>query len=147
MKFWMRSAAVGAAVLVFVGLFVHRPGGRPGGAHARDQGPTGEEPDPATRTLMARVGVKRRITDELIAGRLTLLEAVAAFREADAQGPPTMVMFGFPQSSSLDEAYCRSVMSYVSQQAPPDRVEPLTRDLEAELSARLRDGRLRLSDP
>lgn len=150
MKRWMQSAAVGAAAITFGSLLVCRSGARVGSAQSPDEGLAHflrSDPDPVNTALMARNCAKHRIAGELIAGRLTLLEAAAAFRDADAYGPATMLMTVFPDAPSLDDAYCRSVLSYVGQQAPPDLRETLTHDLETELSTRLRDGTLRLPDP
>ncbi len=121
MKLWMRLAAVGATALVFAGLLAGRPGGRLGRAEESDKGPTRQAPEPVLEVLDARNCVKKWITHELIAGRLTLHEAAAAFKDADAQGPEPTVMAAFPRSSSPDEAYCRSVISYVHNWAPPKR--------------------------
>ena len=147
MKLWMRSAAVGATVLVFAGLLACRSAERRGGAEARDNGAALQPPDPSNTALHARYCVKSWVVHELIAGRLSLLEAAAAFKEADTLGPDSTVMTGFPQSASPEEAYCRSVIAYVQIQAPSNRAEGMCRGLEEELSARLRVGALRLPKP
>ncbi len=145
MKPWVRSAAAGAALLAFAGLLIHRCVGRRDGAPSSDPEPAQWAAPPESLALDSRSGAKVRIVDDLIAGRLTLLETAAAFRDADArEGPRTMVAAGFPGCSSLDEAYCRSVIAYAGERSCPATREALTRGLEAELAARLRDGTLHL---
>ena len=96
-----------------------------------------------------RLEVKHRLTGEVIAGRLSLFQAATAFRDADARGgrPPTLYLLDvFPGHPSEEEAYCRSVIAWVGSEAPRDRADDLTGRLQAELDARLRDGRLQLPD-
>ena len=82
----------------------------------------------------------------MIAGRLSLLPAAAAFR--DMQDPKWLpgLLDSNRGAASIDEVYCRSVIGYVGAR-PPDRAKEVARRLEAELSARLRDGTLHLPEP
>lgn len=161
MQLRTQGAVLGAAVLavaaLLAGRLAYHPGSRPGGPPASDAAQTFPDlnqtywpPGAADRAVIARMYAKQGIADEVIAGRLSLLQAAAAFRDLDAQDPrnPTAeLLWVFPESSSADEAYCRSVISHVKYRVPPDRAEQLTSGLEAELAARLRGGTLRLPEP
>ena len=97
------------------------------------------------QAILGRMARKHQVAGDVIAGRLSLLEAAAAFRDLDAEGPPNIpipIRQAFSAAASDDEAYCRSVLEYVGS-APPE----LTRRLTDELNARLRDGALRLPEP
>jgi hypothetical protein len=101
------------------------------------------------RDSVERLEFKHRLSGEVIAGRLSLFEAAAAFRDADAQGqrPAVYVVESFPGAASEEEAYCRSVIAWVGAEAPCDRADDLTSRLRAELDARLPDGAIQLPDP
>ena len=149
MQLRTQAAALAAAVLAVLAvaaLVAYRA------AAPRASSPTlmYSPPDPIDREVMTRIHAKDRLTDDVIAGRPSLLQAAAAFRDLDTLEPrmlTTWVLMAFPESSSLDEAYCRSVISYVKARAPHDRAEEAARGLEEELSARLRDGTLHLPEP
>ena len=119
-----------------------------GGRPAPASGLPYDNPETA-RALIARIERKHRIACELAAGRLSLFEAAAAFRDLEAEGPPSTVMCGFPDASSEDEAHCRSVIEYVRMEGrgiDPDGADDRARCFEEDLDARLRDGTLRLPD-
>lgn len=114
-------------------------------------------PPPPTYVVMcgpdysgiARLETKRRLIGAVIAGRLSLLQAAANFRDADRRGPRPAVfaLCVFPGAASEEEGYCRSVISWVHVKAPREQAEELTRRLQAELDAHVRDGTLRLPVP
>ena len=98
--------------------------------------------------ICARNRAKARVADEVLAGRLSLLQAAAAFRDLDERWPRSPIMWAyFPNAASDDEIHCLHVISYVGMEAPPDRAAELTGRLHAELDAMLRNGTLRLPDP
>jgi hypothetical protein len=113
-----------------------------------DVAPPGET-TPLFAGRLARLTAKERATDDVIAGRRSLLEAAAAFREWDAL-PPRLTPETGPAERSGDgpeERYCRSVIWWVRYQAPREQAADLTRRLEEELEERLRDGSLQLPSP
>ena len=147
MNRWTRYAPAAALLALLAGLTMHRQAFAP---HTRPAppNPADAEARAAVRAILARTAKKRQAAEGLIAGRLTLLQAAAAFRDLDAQGPPTPSPLGvFPDSESEDEAYCRSVLGYVKEEAPADRVGDLVRRLDDEIDALRRDGKLRLPAP
>jgi len=98
-----------------------------------------------SKGITARMTAKFRVADEVIAGRLSLLQAAAAFRDLDERRPRAVApCSGYP-NASVEEAYCLHVIGYVETQAPSDRASDLTRRLHAELDAKLQNGTLRLS--
>ena len=102
----------------------------------------------AIQAIRERMGRKRQVVGEVIAGRLSLLEAAAVFRHLDAEGPSLPpIRARFPFCSSDDEAYCRSVVEYVQEAAPPDQREELAGGLRNELETHLRKGTLHLAEP
>ena len=145
MKGLKQGAFIGSAAIVFAGVIaVHsavRPVEKPaaGSAEVRPA-------DPQSQMITARTTAKAAIAGELIAGRRSLLEAAAAFRDLGLQGPPDHVRDAFPLAASEDEAYCRSVLVYIDALATQDQGDDLACSLEAELYDRLRDGTLRLPD-
>lgn len=139
-------ALAGAMIALLAGLAAHRLARAP-------EGPRRGEPEDATvvavRAIQARMAGKRQVADEVIAGRLSLLEAAAVFRRLDTVGPPIPpIRDRFPDLTSDDEAYCRSVVEYVQSTVPADEnQEEWTRRLRDELETRLRDGTLHLPEP
>ena len=106
-------------------------------------------PSPENALLMARLRVKTRVTRDVAAGRVSLTEAAAVFRELDVRGPPPLrpVRDVFPDARSEEEAYCRCVIAWAANTAPPGGAAELTRRLEAELDGLLRAGPVRLPTP
>jgi len=103
---------------------------------------------PAVDSL-ARLETKRRIVRDVLAGRTSLLMGAAEFRRirlsehAPSWFPrPTC----FAGAASKDEGYCRWVIAYASAEAPPERAEDVTKRLQAELAAMIRNGTLHLPD-
>ena len=103
------------------------------------------EVDRRLAVMTARMSAKSHIADEVVAGRLSLLEAATAFWDLDMQEPrQSYDSPGIdPVVASENERRCRSVIEWAGNQAPPDLVPVLTR-LEAELEEHLRNGTLRL---
>ena len=139
---WYMRACAAAAVLAAALIGLRLAGvGRPTAPPKQTELMLPGDPE-----LVARTEAKRRIAADVTAGRTSLLEAAAAFRDLDAHGPPGLVRMGFPQAASEDEAYCRSVIAYVAF-GPPAGRDDRVRALEAELDSRLRDGTLRMTPP
>jgi hypothetical protein len=92
--------------------------------------------------VVRRVAAKRRIIDEVVAGRLTLLEAAAWFRHlnnCDGPRPQAEALWG-PQGRTEGERMCRQVLSWVRsdlQACPESQYRAVYGRLEAELEAEL----------
>jgi hypothetical protein len=92
----------------------------------------------------ARTEAKRRLFAELAAGRLSLPQAAARFRELCAEAPQTRdalrILF---DSGSDEERLCRFLIYCVEAElaGSPGQPEAVGRRLNAELEARLRSGR------
>jgi hypothetical protein len=100
-----------------------------------------------SKGVAARITAKYRIADEVIAGRMSLLKAAAAFRSLDEQWPRATAPYAtFTAAASEEEAHCLKVIAYVRTEAPPERVAELANRLQAELDALLQTGTLRLPD-
>jgi hypothetical protein len=101
------------------------------------------------RDSALRLRRKQRVSDEVLAGRLTLLEAAALFRALD-HGPPPFHWDHFRISrsgNSDDERHCKELIDWVDwtqRKTDPARAEALRKDLRAELSEHLGRGPLRL---
>ncbi len=146
MKWMTQRAFVGAAVLAFAGLTACHYATQRRGPQARawlEVIAAGPE-DAAVRS---RITAKEEIARELVAGRLSLLQAAAGFRNLGLQSPADGVRDAFPLAGSEDEAYCHSVVEYASRLAPAGQSDDLRCSLENELYDRLRDGTLRLPEP
>ena len=104
----------------------------------RDQG---RRLDTRLAVHLNRQEAKRRVAGELVAGRLTLLEAAARFRDLNAAEPTlvegTCLTWG---GRPYEECLCRSVLKYVRTGGHHD----LADRLEAELRKCVKDGSLRL---
>jgi hypothetical protein len=143
MKQW---TLITAAVLAFASIPAYHVGGR------LLKRPTLEaqtfilfESSPETKDIDARMSAKRRIAHELIAGRVSLLQAAAAFRDLDERRPRAIIAAAhYPNAASEGEVYCLIVIGYVGAEAPPDRAAELTGRLHAELNGMRRDRTLRL---
>ncbi len=149
MKQWLQSALGAATALAFAGFLVY---------HGRDrflrrqtlmaQSVVKCESNAECQAIDARTIAKGRIADEVIAGRLSLLQGAAACRDLDKLWPRSPIIWAyFPNAVSEDEVYCLHVIGYVANEAPPNRAAELTDRLHAELDAILRDGTLHLPDP
>jgi hypothetical protein len=88
------------------------------------------------------------VAEELIAGRLSLLEAAAALRDVYRRSPSFVpeAYYRDLRDRSREERYCRDLIAAVGLQLwdHPGQAEEVTRRLEAELEEHLRRGPLRL---
>jgi hypothetical protein len=107
--------------------------------------------DRRMHVVNARVTAKERIVGELVDGKTTLREAAGQFRFLD-QLPPaclrTMLIVA-PEGRSEEELHCLAVIWWVREnQAAVDSclVEPVCRQLQAELDRLLQQGPLHLPD-
>src|SRR5262249_42463826 len=100
--------------------------------------------------ILARVAARAAIVDEVLAERMSLLEAAAHFRDLD-RAPPSILwdrFRAFYPGDSDDERHCREVIGNVrarvedqGEQGP----DPVLR-LESELRQHLERGTLRLPE-
>ena len=103
----------------------------------------GEEFDEENRAMLSRLAAKRQVVEEAAAGRLTLLEAVARFRELDATTPERQIRAWRTAiaANSDEERYCLTVIQHVwalLQERPG-----ASRDVLGELKAQLEEHRRR----
>jgi hypothetical protein len=105
--------------------------------------------DQKIQLVSLRLKRKQRVTDEMLAGRLTLLEAAALFHALDL-APPAFNWDNFRISgpgNSDDERHCQEVIDWVTRTVGgTDRceAEALRQDLDRQLSEHQRRGPLRL---
>jgi hypothetical protein len=110
----------------------------------------GEELERRRKAVLRRIAAKERVVAELVAGRLTLRQATARFRDLkgelhDVPPPP-----GLAWGGSAGEWHCREVMGWADgwlAEHAPARAAAVAARLEAELR-RHRDptGTVRLPD-
>lgn len=148
MKQLTRWTLISATVLPFVCGLIYRAHDRLQRRQALDgKSIIVYESSDESKGITARLMAKVRIVEEVIAGRLSMLQAAAAFRDLDKRWPraadPRLI---YPKAATEDEVYCLCVIGYVNRETPPDRAAELTRRLHAELDAALRNGTLRLPD-
>jgi hypothetical protein len=110
----------------------------------------GEELDRRREALLRRIAAKERVVAELVAGRLTLLQAAARFRDLKGEPPDLAAPPGLACGCSEGERLCREVMAWadgwLAEQAP-QRAAAVAARLEAELRRhRDRAGMVRLPD-
>jgi hypothetical protein len=114
------------------------------------QSATGEEPERRRQILMQRFAVKLRAVQNLLAGRLTLLQAAAQFRDAEKTQPITRGP-GIAATGPADgEGLCRKVIvlakGWMLENVPAQAGAEIAR-LEAELEQhRGADGTVRLPE-
>jgi hypothetical protein len=155
--------SLGAGVLALVALGLVRVGYR---AVPEDQGPVWEDPDAgpdATEearraerldrlrpVILWASGQRAALASDLVAGRLTLLQAAAGFRAVEQIKEMYVrpVPLDFPGKTE-EERLCRQVLAYAEQRL---RDEPgqaaVVERLRQELQERLdRDGAVRLPAP
>ncbi len=149
MRTWKQFLLAASATAVVAGAIGLRLARGPDAPEPDDAPGWHSDPPAEVAALAARSQAKAAAVRELTAGRRTLLETAAAFRDLDAQWPPQRVPIrdSFPESSSDDEAYCRAVLMYVWHIPPRDHPAEWVRRLNDELDARRRDGTLRLPEP
>ena len=143
-----RVLAFGCSALLAVVLY---SGALAGGAGAGDDEPTeadlrqGAELDGVSQAVRRRLAERERLAGDVIAGRLTLLEAAARFRDLDEQNPgfDWGIFRSTYAGASDDERLCRQVLAFVESE--PGGTAVLGR-LEAELQGRLGRGDLYLPE-
>jgi hypothetical protein len=106
--------------------------------------------DEAVGEAYRRVLGKQRVRLALIAGRITLFEAAARYRDLDAgqANSRTRLRASYPGSSD-EERICRSLIAHVKHTLEGQRKDPnpVVASLEAELHEHLqRHGTVRLPD-
>jgi hypothetical protein len=72
-----------------------------------------QELDVKCRAVLGRVAMKSKIAEELLAGKLDLRQAGAAFRDLNAESEHLLpqMLRAYP-GASADECHCRNVISY-----------------------------------
>jgi hypothetical protein len=103
------------------------------------------------QAIAQRVKRRQRVTDELVAGRLTLLEAAALFRALD-RAPPAFnwdIFRLYTPGNSDDERHCHEVIAWVYltlRVTDQCKAEALRQDLDRQLGEHQRLGPLRLDE-
>jgi hypothetical protein len=107
-----------------------------------------EELEQKLQGVWRRLLARERIVKEVIAGRLSLLEAAAHFRDLDQTADEivrVVLRRRYPHCETDDERYCRYVIDYVEAEVDNDPgVLELVERLLEELDAHQSKGRLRL---
>ena len=142
---WIGYAVLGALTSLLAGLAACQLSRGPDGPRPSAQSVANAEAAAEAQAITERMERKRRLVEEMVAGRRTLLQTAAGFRDIGAEDNFT-IRQAFPHTASDEEAYCRSILEYVRVVAPPDEAAGLCRDLEDELNGRLRDGTLALPE-
>jgi hypothetical protein len=95
-----------------------------------------------------RASAKQAVARQLAAGRLTLLEAAARFRdiEGSQESPPFIAAAEYRRPGSAGERFCRTAINLAEAEsaAAPGASDDRIRALRDELRDRLRRGDLRL---
>jgi hypothetical protein len=101
------------------------------------------------KQVMRRIAVKETIINDLVAGRIGLLEAAADFRALNAGRPAyTLVIRSFYPDMTDDERVCRNVIGYVEAGVEGDEDgRALIHRLTEELETLKATGRLHLPGP
>jgi hypothetical protein len=103
------------------------------------------------QVFVQRVKRKQRVTDELVAGRLTLLEAAALFRALDLATPAINwdIFRASTPGNSDDERHCHEVIDWVFvtlRVSDLYKAETLRQDLDRQLGEHQRLEPLRLDE-
>jgi hypothetical protein len=107
---------------------------------AADAEQVGAEIESVDRIVQSRCAAKEIIIRDLLAERLTLMEAAAEFRRLHIAAPPAARSHQMVPARSEGERYCREVLQWVRstmQDWPPTQLEPILARLEAELQAHM----------
>jgi hypothetical protein len=104
----------------------------------------GDRIDEALRLIVRREEAKKGVVRDLLAGRLTLRQAAALFRDLD-RGPPAFNWEEFRRAYPCDtdeERHCREVIDCVRGVLPANspESEAIARRFEAELPDRAKPG-------
>jgi hypothetical protein len=109
-----------------------------------------ERLDEQIQATQERSAAKNGVTEDVAAGRLTLLEGAARFRDLDASAPEgyRRAWRQLAKGASDDERYCRQVLGYLAAvlRNRPGGGAAVRGRLEAELRRRLERGELRLPE-
>lgn len=149
---WPYAALLAVAVTAcLLGTSSEGPATRDAGP-AVSAGPSSEGTEDLDRfravATLHRFDARKRIARELLAGRLTLLEAAERFRDL-AEANPEFSWEGFRSrfpGASDDERHARHVIYAVGMEGDdPGRARVVVARLEAELSEALRRGSFRLA--
>jgi hypothetical protein len=136
------ALAASLLLVLFVGLIGYLPG-----PSLEEERRHHEELQEKCKTSVARCFAKDAVAAKVLAGRLTLLEAAARFRDLD-RGPPAFdwehFRAGTPNMSD-EERHCREVINRVAS-TWPDEAAVVVR-LERELEKHRRHGTLHLPEP
>ena len=115
-----------------------------------ESSPTEEELERRRHIFLRREAVKHQVAMELLAGRLTLLQAAAGFRDLDKALPVTWAPRGAARGPAGAERLCRVVMGRANrwmERNRPGQAADVAAGLEAELERqRQPDGTIRLPD-
>jgi hypothetical protein len=99
---------------------------------------------PSDDNAIRRLEAKTAVTDRLLAGDLTPLQAAAWFRYLDATYPMAIDQASPSDAEANDaEYYCRQALRWAAAAAEresPSRAESLRRSLEDELKVGMRGG-------
>jgi hypothetical protein len=117
----------------------------------RDESPpTEEELERRRQVFLRREAAKHQAAMDLLAGRLTLLQAAAGFRDVEEALPVTWAPRRAAPGPAGAERLCRLVMDRANawmERNRPGRAAGVAARLEAELERRRRpDGTIRLPD-
>jgi hypothetical protein len=139
---WVAVVLVWAGVAILVAAIRD---GSPPGAGVRGEKPLPEvapgppkEDDVAFLTRLTQE--KREVTGRLVAGRITLAEAAALFRDINARRPKCFPLFLEPFPGRTDEErVCRQVLAHVAAELSlsPGEPDPRFDCLEDDLAALL----------
>jgi hypothetical protein len=139
------AALLGGVLIAAAG---RRDGRDPGGSEGER---LGKELERETRTVIAHVKEKYRVIEELLLGRLTLLEAAALFRALDQSLRSfnwEQFRLGYPGDSD-EERHCREVIRWVRielESTDPCLSIATQHELERKLQEHLRRGTLLLPE-
>jgi hypothetical protein len=112
-------------------------------------GQEAEQLERRQQALLRLVAARRQVAADVIAGRLTLLEAAARFRDLNAETPAFEDCNRIYPGNSPEERFCRLVIDQVESEMEeePEQAAELRRRLEAELRQHLGSGgAIRLPD-
>jgi hypothetical protein len=110
----------------------------------------GIERSASNEALLRRIAAKDQVTDRLLAGDLTLLQAAAWFRRLNDDPPHLPTDYSKLPGESEEEKVCRQVIAWAGhrlglQGVAASEADGTVRRLEDELDGRLRrDGRVEL---